>query len=222
MHPHAGEGIGVLECVNGWNQFSLSNEVGHWELLQFCYKVTTVVLAMGEGSCSWFLGWSLEVTQGTVNMWAQRVILLIYTQSALLIFVVGDSTFKRMARKTLFSQGLGRLSYSIVNHLKGVMKSTASLISTRKSKQSRFHRKSSFQVFTPDTHICNWQFPALSVPPAAENPTEHRNHKLDITAEPAPAHEQIANSSRNHIQCYLTDVSDFFRASNFTLLCTRV
>lgn len=80
------------------------------------------------------------------------------------------------------------------------------------------------QVFTHGTYICNWQFAALSVPTAAKNLTRCRNHKLDITAGPAPVHEQIANTAAAIIFSVAsqTDHSDFFRPSNFTLLCTRV
>lgn len=152
----------------------LSSEIAPF--LLWCYNSSS---CKGEGSCSPFSGWSSGVTQGTLSTWHFQK----FCQPALLI-VVTVSTLKRVPRKTLFSQGLRRFSYSIVKHLKEVLKSTISIHMHKRKKTTLY----SEQTLLSRAYICNWWFPALSVPSAAENPTGHRNHwRL------APVPDQRAN-----------------------------
>lgn len=168
--------------------------------LLWCYNSSS---CKGEGSCSPFSGWSSGVTQGTLSTWHFQK----FCQPALLI-VVTVSTLKRVPRKTLFSQGLRRFSYSIVKHLKEVLKSTISIHMHKRKKTTLY----SEQTLLSRAYICNWWFPALSVPSAAENPTGHRNHcKAGSSSWP-----KSKQRNRNCIQCYLTNRwYCLFRASDW-------
>lgn len=73
-----------------------------------------------------------------------------------------------------FHKDLAGFPIQLSTILKGSWSQLFPLTSIRKSKRSCFPKKSSSEVFSHDTYICNWQFPALSVRTASENPRGHR------------------------------------------------
>lgn len=110
-----------------------------------CYvfaSVRTAVFALGEGSLSLFSGLSLEVTQVTVRHTRNSVSLLCLCLCLVTVHL------KECLERHCFHKDLAGFPVQSSTILKGSESQLFPFTSTRKSKQSCFHKKSSSSFYS--------------------------------------------------------------------------